>query len=267
MDESTSKEMQIKRAKKMAEKAIDHHDEKTRKDVKVGDIISQGAEAKISITLFDGEMCVVKERFVKTYRHPDLDAQLTRERMRTESKTATRCQMAGITVPRILFMDLNDHKMYMEYFKKSITAKAYLNEKLPKIADSRKRRIQLEGLACRIGTNIGTMHDNNIIHGDLTTSNMLLAPNDTASQSEDNYEDYKLVMIDFGLSSHNQNDENKGVDLYVLERALLSTHAAIPELFDLILNAYKTINKVKSSEVIAKFEIVRARGRKRTMIG
>lgn len=230
-------------------------------------IIKQGAEAKLTLGEFGGKQCLIKERFVKHYRHPDLDAHLTKERMRAESKTATRCQAAGVNAPHILHMDLNERKIYMEYFEKSITAKEYINNVLPKVNDSAEREQRVNKLTDEIGTCIGKMHANNVIHGDLTTSNILLDPLET---DDGTFRDYKLIMIDFGLSSWSQSSEVKGVDLYVLERALLSTHSGIPNLFSSILDSYKTANKVnadKLAEIIAKFEEVRARGRKRTMVG
>lgn len=57
------------------------------------------------------------------------------------------------------------------------------------------------------------MHDGQIIHGDLTSSNIMLR-----SPSND------LVLIDFGLGQMKPTIEDKAVDLYVLERAFISTH-------------------------------------------
>lgn len=227
-------------------------------------ILKQGAEAKLLIGEFGGKLCLIKERFVKNYRHPELDAHLTKERIRAESKTAVRCQAAGVNAPQILHTDLEERKIYMEYFEKSITAKEYINEVLPKSDDAAEQVQKINQLAKEIGTSIGKMHANNLIHGDLTTSNILLDPLET---DDGNFRDYKLIMIDFGLSSYNQSSEVKGVDLYVLERALLSTHSAISNLFTLILEAYKAANTGNLTEILSKFEEVRARGRKRTMIG
>ena len=65
-----------------------------------------------------------------------------------------------------------------------------------------------------IGHSIGRMHAIEVIHGDLTTSNMLLRSSSPPS----------IVLIDFGLSYVSALVEDKAVDLYVLERALASTH-------------------------------------------
>lgn len=229
-------------------------------------IVSQGAEAKLSIGQFNGKQCLTKERFVKNYRHPDLDKHLTRERMRAESKAISRCRTAGINVPAVFHMDLDERKIYLEYFGDSITAKAYING-IASEANTSADDKRLQRLAKEIGTCIGTMHANNIIHGDLTTSNLLLNPAQTNGDGDGNsFSDYQLILIDFGLSSYSQNTEQKGVDLYVLERALLSTHSSLPQLFEHILDAYKE-NAKNCQETIAKFEEVRARGRKRTMVG
>lgn len=228
-------------------------------------ILSQGAEAKLSVGQFNGRPCLVKERFVKQYRHPDLDKHLTRERMRAESKAISRCRAAGLNVPAILHMDLDERKIYLEYFSDSITAKAYINNIAADPSTSADDQ-RLQRLAEEIGTCIGTMHANHIIHGDLTTSNLLLNPEQT-SGTHGAIDGFQLVVIDFGLSSYSQNAEQKGVDLYVLERALLSTHSSQPQLFERILDAYKQSNSKNCQETIAKFEEVRARGRKRTMVG
>lgn len=225
------------------------------------EIIKQGAEAKLFLGEFNGQKCLIKERFQKKYRHPDLDQQLTKERMRAESKALSRCTTAGILTPKVLHMDLNERKIYMEYLDKSITAKLYINEIVPSIDDADKRESKLNELAKRIGNVVGRMHLNNIIHGDLTTSNILLNP------TSDDLSTYDLIMIDFGLANYGQSGEQKGVDLYVLERALLSTHSGVPTLFNVILDAYKDANAKNWTGIIQKFEEIRARGRKRTMVG
>lgn len=115
-------------------------------------------------------------------------------------------------------------------------------------------------LAEAVGGLLGKMHVKNIIHGDLTTSNMLL-------QGEPS--DLKLFLIDFGLSSFEASAEDKGVDLYVLERAFLSSHPNTQEVFNVILRTYCSVmnNAGVCREVISKLDEVRLRGRKRTMVG
>lgn len=222
------------------------------------EILKQGAEGRIYIGEFKGESCLIKERFIKQYRHPELDAQITRQRIKAEVKACSRCLAAGIIVPRILHFDLGTHKIYMEYFSEAQTAKQFIQKSVIELgADGAKHSIM--ELSRHIGAIIGKMHSNHIIHGDLTTSNMLINPNSSI--------DLNVIFIDFGLSHYSQATEDKGVDLYVLERALLSTHSEQPYIFDNILASYRKESCKDQDAVIAKFEEVRARGRKRTMIG
>ncbi|KAH8270364.1 hypothetical protein KR018_008720 [Drosophila ironensis] len=223
------------------------------------EILKQGAEGRLYLGEFKGQPCLVKERFVKKYRHPELDTQITRQRMKAEAKAAARCLAAGILAPQILHSDLNSHKLYMEYFDKALTAKQFIQETVAAEMDAETAKQTLEELCSRIGGIIGKMHANHIIHGDLTTSNILVNAKEAG--------DYEVIFIDFGLSHYNQATEDKGVDLYVLERALLSTHSEQPYLFECILGSYRQECGQDEAAVLSKFEEVRARGRKRTMIG
>ena len=103
------------------------------------------------------------------------------------------------------------------------------------------------------------MHDNDIIHGDLTTSNIMIRENSNTKELE-------VVMIDFGLASSKAIVEDKAVDLYVLERAFLSTHPNTEHLVQEILQSYRFAAS-KGTVVLTKLEQVRLRGRKRDMFG
>ncbi|EDW30161.1 GL22471 [Drosophila persimilis] len=221
------------------------------------EILKQGAEARLYLGEYQGETCLIKERFVKKYRHPELDKQITRRRMKAEMKTAARCLAAGVLVPKVLHLDYPAHTLYIEYYANAKTAKEFIQETVAtKEADEAKKL--LLDLCWRIGVIVGRMHTDHIIHGDLTTSNILIDPQENK---------YDIVFIDFGLSHYDKGAERKGVDLYVLERALLSTHSEQPYLFEQILAGYRMQCGREGDIVLDKFEEVRARGRKRTMIG
>ncbi|XP_076322197.1 EKC/KEOPS complex subunit Tp53rkb-like [Tachypleus tridentatus] len=119
---------------------------------------------------------------------------------------------------------------------------------------------ELKQLMERVGQIIAILHKNNIVHGDLTTSNMLVKLGKDCSTQD-------VIIIDFGLSYVDGSAEDKGVDLYVLERAFLSTHPNTEELFKTLLQSYSRNCGKGSSEVLNKLEEVRMRGRKRTMVG
>jgi len=218
-------------------------------------IIKQGAEARIYKSKLFGKNVIVKERFQKKYRHPTLDTKLTHKRTLQEARAILKCRKAGIKTPVVYFLDLKNHKIYMEEIENSLTLREKVNNLLK--VDN---KISLKSIAFDIGQMISLMHQNEVIHGDLTTSNILI---------QDKDENSIFTLIDFGLSFISNFVEDMGVDLYVLERAFLSTHPNTEWLFACILESYKNCfkdgNKVK--DVFDKLEEIRSRGRKRVMVG
>lgn len=232
-------------------------------------ILKQGAEARLYICNYLGKPTLIKERFKKNYRHPDLDTSITKERIKNEARSIVRCKTAGVRTPALYLVDFERRRIYMQHFVNSITVKDFIINL--KSSTSEGDINVLDFYSDKIGEVIRKMHENNIIHGDLTTSNMLLVEK-SPSNIEDNskwlnHDNIELVLIDFGLSFIDSSTEDKGVDLYVLERALISTHNDYPNLFSRIFEAYKSFSKNNIKEIISKYEEVRARGRKRTMVG
>ncbi|XP_047137468.2 EKC/KEOPS complex subunit TP53RK [Hydra vulgaris] len=216
-------------------------------------MIKQGAEAKVYKCEFFGQEVIVKQRFKKSYRHPILDDKLTRKRTSQEVRSMLRCHKAGIKIPIIFFVNHVANEIYMEEIKDSTT----LKEEIEKKSFCNLKQNELEDVMKNIGVIISKMHSAEIIHGDLTTSNILIK------------EEKNIYFIDFGLSVISNLSEDMAVDLYVLERAFLSTHPRSSLLFSIILDSYiESFNdRKKVQEVISKLNDVRSRGRKRVMIG
>jgi len=224
-------------------------------DVSKFSLIKQGAEARLYTGQFLGENVVVKERFSKKYRHPMLDTQLTKDRHRAEARSLLKCKQIGVRAPTMYLCDQVTSTIVMEHLSQGVTAKAYID----KLLEQNDFRDELTALAKMIGQTVAKMHASGLIHGDITTSNILVL---------DVLDDVSLVMIDFGLSFQEGSAEDKGVDLYVLERALLSTHPNTEWLFQEICSSYQESYQGSNvAEVIKKFEEIRLRGRKRTMVG
>ncbi|XP_054483204.1 EKC/KEOPS complex subunit TP53RK-like [Anoplopoma fimbria] len=218
------------------------------------ELLKQGAEARVYRAEFLGKPTIVKERFTKRYRHPVLDEKLTHRRTVQEVRSILRCRRAGISAPVVYFVDYTSHCIFLEEIENSLTVRDH-------IASTRQSEcsMELEWLAERAGQVLAKMHDEDVVHGDLTTSNMLLRRGPEDGESE-------LFLIDFGLSYISALPEDKGVDLYVLEKAFLSTHPNTEALFERLLKSYAAASK-KSSAVIKKLDEVRLRGRKRSMVG
>lgn len=217
------------------------------------ELVQQGAEAKLYRGRFLGRPTVVKLRFPKRYRHPLLEERLSRRRTAQEARSLLRCRRTGISTPVVYFVDYVSNCIYLEDIVGSTTVRDFIIS----VQQSSKDSSSLNLLAEKIGEILARMHDEDLIHGDLTTSNMLLRPP---------LEKLELVLIDFGLSFISALPEDKGVDLYVLEKAFLSTHPNTEALFEVLLKKYLAASK-KSAPVIKKLDEVRLRGRKRSMVG
>ncbi|KNZ63349.1 uncharacterized protein VP01_1156g6 [Puccinia sorghi] len=237
--------------------------------LKSSTLIKQGAEAKVyTVELVKateeraGTTVLLKYRFPKTYRHPTLDGQLTKNRLTFEARSLTRALKSGVRVPILKALDL-DHGWLMLEWIEGISVREWLQTHQQRV-DSRDEMIQILSDA---GGQIAKLHGADIIHGDLTTSNMMLRPSPVSLQ---------VVMIDFGLSSVTSLVEDKAVDLYVLERAFLSTHSDPnisslshhSPLFQILLDAYANCLPKDSWKAIhTRLVNVRLRGRKRSMLG
>lgn len=209
---------------------------------------SQGAEARVWEGTFLARPAIVKQRFSKKYRHPQLDAKLTVSRLKQEVRGMMRARKQGVHTPVLYQVDHATACIYMERIE-GHSVKTLLHQ--GSLADA-----ELDRLLVEVGRTIARLHDGGLVHGDLTTSNMMLRQADG-----------QLVLIDFGLSCNSTLPEDKGVDLYVLERAFASAHAETgAAMFEKVLEAYRRASK-QWSATLNRFADVRMRGRKRAMVG
>jgi len=191
-------------------------------------LLGSGAEA--TVYLDDGK--VDKERSKKSYRHEDIDSALRKTRTRKESKILKSLEKYGF-VPKIL--EQKEHNILMEHID-GIQLKKLL-DKDPK-------------LAILIGKNLSIMHDLNIIHGDLTTSNMILSGKGSSQ---------KLFFIDFGLSYNSTRIEDKAVDIHLFKQALESKHFRVNDLaYKNFLKGYTPKDK---DAILGRLAVVETRGR------
>ncbi|KAI7830453.1 tp53rk protein-like protein [Gamsiella multidivaricata] len=212
------------------------------------ELIKQGAEAKVYLTPYLQRKAIIKERFPKTYRHPTLDKKLTSRRVIQEARCLNRCQKAQIDTPTVYLVDVDRSLIYMEHIE-GCSVREFLVTAEGQVPERQT------ALAGEIGRALGLMHNIDVVHGDLTTSNLLMRE-----------ESGSVVLIDFGLSYVSQLIEDKAVDLYVLERAFISTHPNTEVMFAQIIEAYGKSCKA-SKQILKKLEDVRLRGRKRSMLG
>lgn len=194
------------------------------------EIISQGAEALI---IRSGKR-IIKRRIRKGYRISEIDEKLRKLRTKREIRLLEKASLL-IYVPKIL--KFNDYEIELEEIKGK-----KLSEYLEKLDNNME-------ICEEIGINIGKLHDANLIHGDLTTSNMILINKDK-----------RVYFLDFGLGFESARPEDKAVDLHVLKEALEARHFLIAEkCWKAVLMGYRISKNYK--EILDRLEKVEKRGR------
>ncbi|MFH2020467.1 MAG: KEOPS complex kinase/ATPase Bud32 [archaeon] len=195
-------------------------------------LIAKGAEAEI----FLDKDKIIKRRIQKSYRVESLDLALRKTRSKREAKILEKLP-DEVNAPILFNLDLNTMQITMEYLSGD------------KVRDILEDNLDI---CDEIGKKIAIMHNAGIIHGDLTTSNMVY--------------DGKLHFIDFGLSFFSDKIEDKAVDLHLLRQAFGSKHYSIADkAFKIVLSAYKK-NAKQSSEILKRFTAVESRGRNKAKI-
>ena len=195
-------------------------------------IIQQGAEAKIILS----NNFIIKDRTKKSYRIPELDDKIRKLRTRSEAKLLNKASKI-IPIPDVIKVNEKAKEIRIEFID---------GKKLSDHLDNFPLKKQKE--ICRsIGKNTAMLHDADVIHGDLTTSNMILKDN-------------KIYFIDFGLGFNSHKFEDKAVDIHLLRQALEAKHFEHWEtLFKEVLKAY---SKSKDSKIVLeRLKAVEKRGR------
>ena len=196
------------------------------------ELLAQGAEAKI----FLHNKTILKERQVKRYRLEIIDEKIRRQRTRSEVKILQKASDI-IPVPKIINTD-EKSKITLEYLD---------GKKLRDIFDIVTTK-QRRKYAKEIGKNIALLHNQNIIHQDLTTSNMII-------------KEEKLYFIDFGLSFISLKAEDKAVDLFLLYKALEAKHTNhARKAWNEIIKEYENKSQ-DAKEILLRLEKVQKRGR------
>ncbi len=204
-------------------------------------LLKKGAEASLFLADWHGKKAVVKVRIPKRYRPIELDKQIRGYRTVHEPQLMHEAKAAGVPTPLIYMVNVPESTIIMEYIEGQ-QVKQLLNG-----ASKADRR----SICVKIGESAARLHRSGLIHGDLTTSNMIMA------------QDGRIVFVDFGLGEKNMELEARGVDLHLLKRALQSTHFGFwEECFQAVLCGYSSVLGVESAEkVYEKIREIERRGR------
>ncbi len=203
-------------------------------------VIAKGAEADILLDPdWNGRKALLKRRGVKKYRHPQIDQEIRRYRTLHEADIIHRAKEAGVPTPLIYQLDPEGATIVMEYIEG-----VKVRDVVPKLSLS--DNLELFRL---VGEEAGRLHKASLIHGDLTTSNMIR-------------DGTRVVFIDFGLGEISKEVEKRGVDFNLMVRMLASTHFTImDELLVAFKEGYRRSMGAEAEEVFQRAEEIRRRGR------
>jgi len=204
-------------------------------------LLKKGAEASLFLVSWHGWRVIIKARFPKNYRPSELDAQIRNYRTAHEPQLMHEAKKAGVPTPTIFLVDLKNAAITMEFVEGK-----QVKQLLGGISQEER-----QGLCVKIGRLIGRLHRHGVIHGDLTTSNMILNA------------EGKIFLVDFGLGEKNIELEARGVDLHLMKRALQSTHYQFAEeCFESVMKGYTAVlGAEETGKVLGKIREIERRGR------
>jgi Kae1-associated kinase Bud32 len=169
-------------------------------------IIAVGSEG----TVYEDRGKIIKTRKKKGYRIREIDEKLRKIRSRAEFRIMDKLYNAGVKVPKPLKHDEKKMQITMEM-----------------IAGKRLSEDFMPGDAKKAGALVASIHNLGIIHGDLTTANIIKKDDD-------------LYLIDFGLGYYSKKDEDMASDLFLFKNAIKSKHNDVyKEAYNSFIASYK----------------------------
>lgn len=195
-------------------------------------LIKKGAEADIYLTGWYGKKVISKIRTSKPYRHKSLDNKIRKYRTIHEAKMISAAKIAGIPSPFIYFIDPLHAEIIMEF-----------------VEGNNVKEVITPQLCSEIGMYTALLHSNNIIHGDLTTSNFISGK--------------RLILLDYGLSYYSTRMEDRAVDIRLIKEAFSSAHVSIyKDAYNSFIKGYSTIaSKNRTHKVLENVSEIEQRGR------
>lgn len=207
----------------------------------IGDVLFRGAEALIIRAVQNKQTVLIKYRYQKRYRHPKIDNSLRELRTIKESKNIIHLSHHNIPVPLIFEVSPKLGLIIMQYFSW---------QSLKDIILSLSNK-ELEQTFHTVGKWVAIIHNADVIHGDLTTSNILW------------FSPQEIVFIDFGLSQRDISLEDIAMDIHLFKQVLISSHGKLSDFcFQSFLDGYKEKIKIQSfSQVLERIDKIEHRGR------
>jgi len=203
-------------------------------------LIRKGAEASLYLGKWLGRNIVIKKRLPKEYRVPELDSRIRAQRTVHEAQILHTAKRLGVSVPVVYEVDEAEASFTMSFLPGS-----RLKEALDEGDGETSRIFQA------VGRYVGRLHEKGVIHGDLTTSNVILCGKADP------------FLIDFGLSFYSDQLEDMGVDIHLMKRTLYGFHHAhADKWFRCFVRGYQSVLDMPSTaKVLRKVREIERRGR------
>lgn len=201
-------------------------------------LLHVGAEAEVR----RGDWCrldaVFKVRVPLRYRLPQLDVVIRRHRTLREADMLRRARRAGVATPRLYCVEPAAATLVMEYVK---------GRRLKEAAESKGHQLGAFG---QLGQAVGLLHRSGVVHGDLTTANVILRSG-------------SCVLVDFGLSHQSFKVEDHAVDLRLIKESITGAHNSISRgALDRVFRGYsKAVGPRRAAVVMKQLRAIEMRGR------
>ena len=196
-------------------------------------LLKKGAESELYLINWYGQDAVSKIRVSKKYRHHSIDEILRKQRTLHEANIISSAKMIGVETPFIYYLNTSNFEIIMEYVRGDILKDVFS-----------------PNLCVDLGKIVGKLHFYNIIHGDITTSNFILVPQN------------HLVVIDFGLSFFSERIEDKAADIRLFKEILNSVHVDYFETsLEYFLLGYTKVYGKRSLKIFETVNEIEQRGR------
>jgi TP53 regulating kinase-like protein len=196
-------------------------------------LIKKGSESELYLIDWYGIKAISKIRVPKKYRYPSIDFSLRKQRTIHEANIMSIVKTFDVHSPFIYFVDSYNFEIVMELIPGKLLKDIFSST-----------------LSMKLGEVVARLHSNNIIHGDITTSNFILRSND------------ELVAIDFGLSFFSERFEDKATDIRLFKQILNSVHVDLfKDSFDHFCTGYKKTYGQTSHKILDIVSEIEKRGR------
>lgn len=197
-------------------------------------LFNYDSQSNIYRCMYNEKEVIVKHRFINSN---SMNLDLMKKHTTTEAKAILKCKISGIAVPTLYLVDLKNFKIIMENISGQLV-RDFFNYNY-------KNTEAVTEILFEIGVILRKMHKNNVSHGDMNTSNMLLR------------KDGSIVLMNFGLSCLDASNHDKVLDFYTLEQSFINMHWQIADKFNLIFTSYKEIGMTYFTPILKKFNYLK----------